>query len=132
MCLVASELVYTQSVDTIRELQRKNIRAQRAWLGLTQADVAKRMNQLGYHWFTQTAGLVERDQRPLLADELVALALCLETTPGALYLPPDGVQSVQFGDHVIPAQRLSAAGDSVGWWGSELRVNPCRQKGRSR
>jgi transcriptional regulator with XRE-family HTH domain len=112
---------------TIREVQRKNIRTRRARLGLTQADVAKRMNQLGYAWYTQTAGLIERDQRPLLADELVALALCLETTPGALYLPPADTQAVQFGDHVIPAGRI--ARDPVSWWGSELRVDR-RKHGR--
>jgi len=45
------------------------------------------MSQLGFGWFPQTVGLVERNQRPLLADELAALALALETTPDVLALP---------------------------------------------
>src|SRR5436190_20641958 len=52
------------------DLIRANIRAQRARLGITQASVARRMRQLGYPWYPQTCGLVERNQRPLLADEL--------------------------------------------------------------
>jgi transcriptional regulator with XRE-family HTH domain len=108
----------------MRETQRKNIRAQRARLGLTQASVARRMGQLGYGWFTQTVGLVEHDKRPLLADELAALALALETTPDVLALPPGDVQSVLFGDHVIPAQRLSVIDDSVNWDGDDIKVTP--------
>jgi hypothetical protein len=115
---------------TIRELMSANIRAQRARLGLLQADVAKRMNDLGHHWYPQTAGLVERSQRPLYADELVALALALDTTPGVLALPPDGMQSVLFGGYAIPAGRLSAVDGSTTWFGNELRVHPRTQRKR--
>ena len=94
---------------------RANIRAQRARTGLKQADVAIRMNALGFAWYQQTVGLVERNKRPLGADELSALALVLETTPDQLYLPPPGVPSVLFGGQVIPARRLSVVSNSVTW-----------------
>lgn len=103
---------------------RQNVRAQRARLRLTQAQVAQRMNQLGYGWYAQTTGLVERNQRPLLADELAALALALETTPDVLMLPPGDVAQVAFGEHQVPAQRLSVIDDSVSWDGNDLKVIP--------
>lgn len=102
---------------------RQNVRAQRARLGLTQASVSKRMNQLGYTWYPQTVGLVERNQRPLFADEMVALALCLQTTPDVLYGPPGDVSVVIFGDQQIPAQRLKIIDDSVSWDGDMLKVS---------
>lgn len=105
-------------------MMRGNIRAQRARLGLTQENVATRMNMLGYAWYKQTTGLVERNQRPLGADELSALALCLETTPDQLYLPPPDVHSVLFGGHAIPAQRLSVVDGSVSWDGDTMTVAP--------
>ena len=107
----------------VAEMPRRNIRAQRARLGLTQASVSKRMNQLGFTWYPQTVGLVERNQRPLLADELLALALALETTPDVLYGPPPDLSAVLFGEKRIPAQRLRIIDDSVGWVGDDLEVS---------
>jgi 8-oxo-dGTP diphosphatase len=104
-------------------MPRRNIRAQRARLGLTQASVSRRMNQLGFTWYPQTVGLVERSQRPLLADELLALALALETTPDVLYGPPPDLSVVLFGGERIPAQRLRIIDDSVNWVGDELKVS---------
>jgi hypothetical protein len=108
----------------INPMARANIRAARARLGITQASVARRMRQLGYRWYAQTCGLVERNERPLLADELAALALCLETTQDVLALPPPNVTLVSFGEHQIPAQRLSIVDDSVSWDGDDLKVAP--------
>jgi len=108
------------------------IRAQRARLGLLQSDISKRMNDLGFSWYSQTVGLLERGQRPLLAEELIALAVALDCTPEALYLPPAGTQSVQIGGYAIPAGRLSAVDGTTSYFGNELRINPRRQKGRSR
>ena len=82
------------------------------------------MNQLGYQWYPQTCGLVERNQRPLLADELAALALCLDTTQDVLALPPPEVQQVIFGEQQVLAQRLSIVDDSVTWDGDNLTVAP--------
>jgi transcriptional regulator with XRE-family HTH domain len=118
---VFDESMTTQPVD-ITALARANIRAARARLGLTQASVAKRMQQLGYSWYPQTAGLVERNKRPLLADELAALAMVFGTTFDVLALPPPDVAQVAFGEQVIPAQRLSIIDDSVTWDGDVLKV----------
>jgi len=109
-------------MPTASELMRRNIRARRVWLGPTQESVATRINQLGYTWYKQTVGLVERDQRPLFADELAALALVLDTTPDVLMLPPPDVPAVLFGEHAIPALRLSAFDDSVRWAGDDIKV----------
>jgi 8-oxo-dGTP pyrophosphatase MutT (NUDIX family) len=120
---VLDELVATQPVE-IHALARQNIRAQRARLGLTQASVAHRMNQLGFTWYPQTVGLVERNKRPLDIAEVYAVALCMETTPAALGLPGLDIQQVVFGGVVVPAQRLSFVDDSVTWDGDTIRVTP--------
>ena len=64
-------------VDRIADLRldmASNIRAERARRRMSQDGVARGMNQFGYKWYPQTAGLVERCERPVLADELVSLA----------------------------------------------------------
>ena len=110
-----------QPVD-IAAMVSANIRAARARLNLTQASVARRMKQLGHDWYPQTAGLVERNQRPVFWPELPALALVFETTVEVLALPPPDVTQVVFGEHQVPAQRLSVIDDSVTWDGDTLRV----------
>jgi transcriptional regulator with XRE-family HTH domain len=92
-----------------------NIRAARARLGITQARLASRMRQLGHDWYQQSAGATERGDRRATAEEVAALAFCLDTTPDVLLLPPPGVAVVLFGDERIPAQRLSIVDDSVSW-----------------
>jgi 8-oxo-dGTP diphosphatase len=106
----------------IAAMTSANIRAARARLNITQASVARRMRELGFDWYPQTAGLVERNQRPLLHKELVALAVVFETTVDVLALPPPDVTQVAFGEQQIPAQRLSIIDDSVTWDGDTLKV----------
>jgi hypothetical protein len=90
------------------------------------------MNMLGFHWYKQTTGLVERNQRPLTADELMALALVLETTPDVLYLPPPDVPNVLFGGYSIPAERLSVIDGSVSWDSDKITVTPPTAASRRR
>lgn len=52
-----------------------NVRAERARAGLSQQEVADRMTQLGYTWFGQTVGMVERAERRLQVEEALALAV---------------------------------------------------------
>jgi 8-oxo-dGTP diphosphatase len=118
---VFDESMANQPVD-IAAIASANIRAARARLNLTQASVAKRMRALGLDWYPQTCGLVERNQRPVFYRELPALALCLETTVEVLALPPPDVAQVVFGEHQVPAQRLSVVDDSVTWDGDTLQV----------
>jgi transcriptional regulator with XRE-family HTH domain len=120
---VLDELVAAQPVE-IHALTRQNIRAQRARLGLTQASVAHRMNQLGFTWYPQTVGLVERNKRPLDIAEVCALALCLDTRLDLLVLAPLDVEQLTFGEHQVPAQRLIGDDGSVVWEGDELTVRP--------
>jgi transcriptional regulator with XRE-family HTH domain len=100
-----------------------NIRAARARLGITQARLSRRMRQLGHDWYQQTAGATERGDRRATAEEVAALAFCLDTTPDVLLLPPPGVAVVLFGEERIPAQRLSIIDDSVSWDGDEIKVS---------
>ena len=111
-------------MPTWRNVPLANIRAARSRLRLTQQSVSRRMRQLGYQWYPQTVGLVERNQRPLLADELAALALALETTPDVLFLPPHDAAQVAFGDQVVPSQRMSVIDDSVSWDGDTIKITP--------
>ena len=57
-----------------------NIRAARSRAGMSQKSLAARMRELGFGWQYQTLGKVENDSRPLLAAELLGLALALGVT----------------------------------------------------
>jgi transcriptional regulator with XRE-family HTH domain len=66
-----------------------NIRAERARARLSQQDVADAMRQRGFaYWRQQTTGATERGERRVTADELVALADVLGTTPETLWRLP--------------------------------------------
>ena len=60
-----------------------------------QASVVARMRALGYaRWHRQTMGKVERGERRLTAEEILALALVLETSVGQLLDPDQDVRMV--------------------------------------
>lgn len=120
-CDVAQEPAYDALIAA-------NIRAARARLGITQAVVAQRMKTLGFSWYAQTCGAVERNERPLGADELTALALVLETTTDVLALAPPGAGPwVVFpSGQRIPAQRLSINDESVTWQGADVVITTTR------
>jgi transcriptional regulator with XRE-family HTH domain len=66
-----------------------NIRAERARRRLSQQQVADGMRLLGYgNWYQQTAGAVERGDRDVQADELIALAEVLNAAPDVLWRVP--------------------------------------------
>jgi transcriptional regulator with XRE-family HTH domain len=98
------------------EMVAANIRAARARSGITQASLARRMTQLGYGWHPQTVGLVERNQRRVLADEVAALALALETLPMTLVSPPPGTGPATTPNGTIIGAERFASGK-----GEELR-----------
>jgi 8-oxo-dGTP diphosphatase len=65
-----------------------NIKAARSRAGLDQADVVTRMRGLGFDtWHRQTMGKVERSERRVTAEEIIGLALALETTVPRLLEP---------------------------------------------
>jgi len=66
----------------------QNVRAARSRKRLGQANVVARMRALGYdQWHRQTMGKVERGERRLLVEEILGLALALETSIGMLLSP---------------------------------------------
>ncbi len=124
-----NKIVYEGGVAQAEDysgLVAANIRAARARLGITQAKVARRMRRLGFDWYQQTTGAVERGDRRIGAEELVALALSLRTRPTVLLEPPSDVVLVVFpSGERVPSQRISVDDESVTWEGDddELRIS---------
>jgi 8-oxo-dGTP diphosphatase len=73
--------------QTPDELLRGNMAAVMARRGLTQPDLAARMQALGYKWIRQTVGDVQTGRRGLRASELYGLALALELPITTLVVP---------------------------------------------
>lgn len=61
------------------QLLASNVRMGRAFLSLTQQDLADRMSALGHQWSRPTVSQVEREVRAVSVDELFGLAHSLET-----------------------------------------------------
>jgi transcriptional regulator with XRE-family HTH domain len=67
------------------EILARNIRAARNRLGIGQESAAVRMRALGFDaWIRQTVGATERGRRRPTAEEILGLALALETSVRAL------------------------------------------------
>jgi transcriptional regulator with XRE-family HTH domain len=80
------------------EVLAENIRGCRLLRRLNQEDLAERMRALGHEqWVRATVSEVERYGRNVTVDELFALALALNATPGTL-LEPTGVDGSQKAD----------------------------------
>lgn len=92
-----------------------NVRAARTRAGLTQEVLADRMRLLGFTaWLYQTVGNVEKVKRRLTAEEILGLALALETTMPALMGASDHDDLVDLpGGQVVGAvtvERLAGRG----------------------
>jgi transcriptional regulator with XRE-family HTH domain len=96
----------------LAEVITANVRAQRVRMKLKQADVAARMQAFGLRWHYQTVGAVERGERPLTAEELLWLSICLLSTPAVLVQPQSDAVTSPSGRRVR-AQRLNTNDDSV-------------------
>lgn len=57
----------------------KRLRELREWLGVSQADLARRMTELGFRMHQTAVAKIERGERPLRLDEAGALAYLLDT-----------------------------------------------------
>ncbi len=76
------------STDPFGQILGRNIAAERRRIGIGQADVAERMKALGFtQWVPQTVSKSERNDRRVLAAEVVGLASCLDTTVEQLLSP---------------------------------------------
>ena len=74
--------------DPYGEILARNIRAARSRVDIGQESVAARMRALGYEaWLRQTVGSTERGRRRPTAEEILGLAICLETTAQHLMSP---------------------------------------------
>lgn len=119
---------------TYAEVLAENFRAAKARMGpkgLSQAEVAARMQALGFtEWHYQTVGQVEKGKRRLTAEEIMALAWVLEISISALMKPADELGEVRFrsGDRISARSvAMSAQGyndRSVRWDGSEPEFSP--------
>jgi transcriptional regulator with XRE-family HTH domain len=69
------------------EAVARNVRSYRGARGLKQSDLADLMSGLGLEWSAGTVGFVERYERSVTVDELVALALCFGVPLGHLVDP---------------------------------------------
>jgi hypothetical protein len=58
----------------------RNVSAARGRLQMPQSALAERMRALGFPWKQQTVAVVEKDKRRATAEEVLGLALALETT----------------------------------------------------
>ena len=92
----------TQTVD-LPTVIRHAIRRAREKAGLKPTAVGRRMAALGYDWHPQTVFNVEAGRRRVLAEELLPLALCLQT-PVSYLLSPYG------GRHDAPTVQLKGGG----------------------
>lgn len=97
------------------EVLAKNVRAARSRAGLTQDELAGRMRALGYAaWLYQTVGNVEKGKRRVTAEEVLGLALSLDTTIAALMGAADQDQAVVLpnghGIHSSSVERLAGRG----------------------
>jgi hypothetical protein len=71
------------------DLVARNVRVARAAVKLSQADVAARMQAVGFReWRRQTVGNTESGKRRLAVEEALGLTVALETTLAALLYPP--------------------------------------------
>lgn len=95
----------------------RNVRAERARRGLEQRDLVERMRALGLaNWHRQTLSRVERGERRLLAEEVMALAIALETTVSELMVPHDDDAQIVFPSGVkVAGMRLLSNDRSVTW-----------------
>lgn len=76
------------ATDPFGQILGRNIAAARVRIGIGQADVAKRMQALGFtQWVPQTVSKSERSDRRVLAAEVIGLAACLETTVEQIMSP---------------------------------------------
>jgi transcriptional regulator with XRE-family HTH domain len=79
-----------------REVLARNIRAERARAGLSQQGLADRMRALGFDaWMHQTVGSVERGKRRVMAEEILGLAIAVDTSISRLMEPAKSDEAVE-------------------------------------
>jgi transcriptional regulator with XRE-family HTH domain len=99
-----------------------NIAGVRARKGLKQSDVVERMNSLGYSdWHRQTLSRVERSDRRIQAEELLGLAIVLETSVTRLLAPVWEDKHVEL-PNGMPLGVIAVEGYIGGEWVTDERI----------
>lgn len=108
-----------------KDVLARDFRAARAALDIGQADVAERMNALGFtEWRRQTVARVEQGKRRISAEETFALAYALEVGVTRLMSPIEEDRWVAFPNgKVVHAQHgmqrmRGTADDAIRWEGN--------------
>jgi len=108
------------------EILARNIRAARSRLGINQEALASRLRSLGFSaWLRQTVANVEKSRRRVTAEEILGLALALETTISDLMRATDQDGDVELpnGEVIggVSVERLAGAAvndRAVNWHGA--------------
>jgi transcriptional regulator with XRE-family HTH domain len=113
-----------RSVPPYRVLLGRRLREARTAAGLSQADLAERMQQLGFRsWLSQTVSSSERAARRITAEELIGLMVACETALEAIVYPAAEFQAVSLpgGQTVIlPAAKYTYNPDlNTAWDGNK-------------
>jgi transcriptional regulator with XRE-family HTH domain len=84
-------IVHTRWVSSdYGQMLARNVRGARGRLGIEQEPVARRMRALGFDkWRRQTVAATEKNERRLTAEEVIGLALALETSLFKLVYPDE-------------------------------------------
>jgi transcriptional regulator with XRE-family HTH domain len=98
-----------------------NFKALRSRAGLDHARLAARMRNLGYAWNRATVSKVERQVRVLKADEVLALAICLETSVRRLMSPLLEDSRVELPSG-LPLRVTAVEGYVTGEWVTDARI----------
>jgi len=107
----------------------RNISAARGRLQLPQSALAERMRALGFPWKQQTVAVVEKGNRRATAEEVLGLALALETTIARLMGASEENDNVLLPNGqpigAISIERLAGRGvndGAVRWAGNEIAM----------
>ena len=117
------------------DLLARNLRAARAAARISQAEIAERMNSLGFReWRRQTVARVEKAERKMSAEELFWLSYVLSASVMRLMSPTED-------DHWVAApngrtihaqhaaQRMRSTGDGAIRWDRNMAVFMPEQAG---
>lgn len=113
----------------------RNVSAARGRLQMPQSALAERMRALGFPWKQQTVAVVEKDKRRATAEEILGLALALETTVARLMGADEEESQVKLpGGQVLGAvtvERLAGRGvndRSILWEGTDVAMVAVRRR----
>ena len=87
---------------TMPQVIGHNVKTRREALGMTAKSLGAEVGEVfGKAWPPQTVYMLEAGDRAMIAQELVAVAHVLQTTPANLLVPPLDVKSVVAGNLVV-------------------------------